>query len=817
MSLSLEFEIKLRADYHVGAGGGLGALVDSVLLRDGDGVPALRGTVLAGLLRDGLWRLLQLPPLADLRLCKASRRKTAPSHAPATDEVESDEVPDYCGAFGQGTSECPICRLFGSPRTPKRWHISSARPDGLEKPADGGQWQAGVTGAQVVQRARISPRTRRAEARKLFAQEHGDARFSFRFRAECAVDDEAAWDEAALLVVAARNVRELGRGRRRGQGECRWHLIAGADEEQLLARFAQRWLGKQVAARSLATTTAPAAQIAAAGNAAHTWRMRLFVRADEPLTIARRGSAGNQFETLENISGAALRGACAALAARRARLNEAADYADFVALFLREQVHFSFLHPAELRIESLDPAIPAPLDLLTCKIFSGLQVTTHEHGARGFTTLPKDETRVCDQCQRPEEPTKLQPLGDWVTIKTKPRRLEVGARSELHIRIDPESQRAATGDLFGYSALETGQYFIGELSFANEAAWEQFRRLTGLPAAGQVFRLELGKATRRGYGRVTARLEAAHDKESVWVRAPLAQRVADPSALTMTLLTDTIVTDVWGRYQLSFAADWLRQELGLMVDPASLNVFAEERAVDGFNNHLGLPRWRDLALKAGAAVGFKLLDPPADWPARLAAAERAGVGLRRAEGFGRVAFNHPVYRQGQGIPSGDSIKVGALGLASASTHPLNREREFRAEWERVLALKQGWTREELNEFKQGWELCAGAEFGAVARWLHARHQELASRLRQADEESLQDLFTELKQIGEPEDELFKLIPDYGVGHKGKLLDLDGVEFVIVMLEKLRAQAATESECAIGITMLADKLAATAAPRKEGQN
>nr|WP_298981589.1 RAMP superfamily CRISPR-associated protein [uncultured Caldilinea sp.] len=60
MSIRLEFEIVFKSDYHVGAGHGLGLQVDSALLRDPDKVPVIRGTVLAGLLRESMENLCQL-------------------------------------------------------------------------------------------------------------------------------------------------------------------------------------------------------------------------------------------------------------------------------------------------------------------------------------------------------------------------------------------------------------------------------------------------------------------------------------------------------------------------------------------------------------------------------------------------------------------------------------------------------------------------------------------------------------------------------------------------------------------------------------
>jgi CRISPR-associated protein Csx10 len=115
MSLKLTFRIEMTSDYHVGAGYGKGTEIDSALLRDADGIPVLRGTVLNGLLRDGLWRLLQQEPLQAWQQCGGSGKE--------------DTEERYCGQYTVGDVKlCPICRVFGTPRTMKRWRIGSARP-----------------------------------------------------------------------------------------------------------------------------------------------------------------------------------------------------------------------------------------------------------------------------------------------------------------------------------------------------------------------------------------------------------------------------------------------------------------------------------------------------------------------------------------------------------------------------------------------------------------------------------------------------------------------------------------------------------------
>lgn len=308
--MRLSFLLTLQSDYHIGAGHGLGSQVDSALLRDSDGVPMLRGSTVTGLLRDGLWRLLQTPPFKSHRKCKESG-------------LRGDQE-SYCAK-----DHCPLCRVFGTPKAMKRWRFSSARPAGIGTQLMATQrWRGGQMGAQIAARVRVNPRLRRAEARKLFKQEEGDGRLAFAFTINCATNDIGAHHEAALLVAAARMVRRLGSARRRGRGACEltlesvegWRDASSADTDQptpwqsrILAHFEQKWLLNQ---GPMISVTTPAWQKPkrVLGTAK---RFRLLVRTDEPMVIARRAEAGNIYDGVDFISGSTLLGAFAAEAAAR--------------------------------------------------------------------------------------------------------------------------------------------------------------------------------------------------------------------------------------------------------------------------------------------------------------------------------------------------------------------------------------------------------------------------------------------------------------------------------------------------------------------
>ena len=148
MSNRSDFEIEFKSDFHIGAGHGLGLQVDSALLRDPDGVPVLRGTVLEGLLRDSLANLLAAVPLL-----KDWRRRAA----------SGAQIPEksFCGQWAADETDCPLCAIFGSPRHTKRWEILFGASRWPGSPAESTSRLAGRRNRRADDHpVRVNPRTR---------------------------------------------------------------------------------------------------------------------------------------------------------------------------------------------------------------------------------------------------------------------------------------------------------------------------------------------------------------------------------------------------------------------------------------------------------------------------------------------------------------------------------------------------------------------------------------------------------------------------------------------------------------------------------
>jgi len=752
--LTLKFEIRLDSNYHVGAGYGKGFNLDSALLRESDGTPVLRGSALSGLLRDGAYRLLKLPPL---------KKYSA--------EESTDEI---------------LKRLFGSPKQAKRWRISSARP--REKILDD---------AQSIHRVRIDPRTRRTESGKLFSQEEGVSGHAFLFTIICPNNGKAELDDAAILIAAARFVRQFGRSRNRGLGECSIHLIdaIGIDEAQtptdwekwFLDRFDQVWLRGNPTEIEEAVIKSDVKGIYTPTGSGVC--IRMIVRIDEPLLVAQRAESGNQFDTRTLIPGSTLLGALAGMAAERCNLADQADYSNFVALFLRGGITFPMLYPAYYDSGNIYPSIPAPLNLTTCSVvpFEG------DKKGHGVYQAEKDK-----KCQDPECCNRLDPIDSFLLLRRLPPfTLKPQRSSELHISIDEKTKRAKKGVLFGYSALNSGQYFAGEMLCADEKTWQRLQEMTGI-AEKEPLTWRLGKARWRGYGQVTTWLERSENKPQMWIQLPLNERIRDPiHHFTLTLLTDTIVSNPWGQQATGFSEDWLEPILGL--GPLEIkDAYARTRIVDSFNSTLGLPRGRDTALIAGSSACIRMKNISLDsWAARMEKLELEGIGIRRNEGFGRIAFNHPVYEQRQHL-SESAIGIGGeMRLGNILSPDM-----FMQEWDEELTklLPQG--------------RCQDARFQALARWLHA-NSDMSPKKWIGQLASLNDC---KMAFGQPDEALIAAIGEneYGKKNKDNFFVKDGkgdVEAICIALEWLKEQDSRQWRG--GIERLAEWIAAMATDKQNG--
>jgi CRISPR-associated protein Csx10 len=205
-------------------------------------------------------------------------------------------------------------------------------------------------------------------------------------------------------------------------------------------------------------------------------------------------------------------------------------------------------------------------------------------------------------------------------------------------------------------------------------------------------------------------------------------------------------------------------------------------------------------LRAGSAVTLHLSNPPAEWEAKLAAAEQTGIGLRREEGFGRIAFNHPVYARCSGVLS--DFGPTAWLNAQSPGHVLDLEIEQRKRWqERVSGL-------DFSRYLSNERACTA--FSALAGWLYAQ--------RSASPETIIRRMVTEDVYGAPSWSLKETIggqQEYGARSKDSFFLKDGTKGreIAQLLQVLNDEYPSHF-WPVGIAMVADQIASAIAEKRQ---
>jgi CRISPR-associated protein Csx10 len=211
--------------------------------------------------------------------------------------------------------------------------------------------------------------------------------------------------------------------------------------------------------------------------------------------------------------------------------------------------------------------------------------------------------------------------------------------------INRNEKRAGASQVFRYDALAAGQRFAGAIVGDNADSLSMLKELLDV---GMLLRL--GGASAGGYGLVE--VVSVDGPDSDW-REYVPSPGPAGDQLIVTLLSDAI---------LAGGASPVEQLARLFGFESPVTAYQDVRLVGGFNRTWGLPLPQAWALRAGSAF---VLPGGAD-ESQVAKLQNKGIGLRRDDGFGRIAVNW------QGLPAirlteppkesrGDPPKLGVAG------------------------------------------------------------------------------------------------------------------------------------------------------------
>jgi CRISPR-associated protein Csx10 len=212
-------------------------------------------------------------------------------------------------------------------------------------------------------------------------------------------------------------------------------------------------------------------------------------------------------------------------------------------------------------------------------------------------------------------------------------------RINVHTQRDRVKGRATdeSGAVFQYDALEEGQTFAGWVLIDEDADVELASSLLR-----RIYRL--GGSSNSGYGRVAVEAGEPQDVEGWREISRRITPIDNGETFVVTLLSDTLIRDAnTGQYTWNLQPA-LQRLLGVEIELVQGDGGEEEQRsvwrleeVGGFNRTWGLPLPQAQAIAGGSAFVFRArANIP---PETISGAEWRGIGERRSEGFGRLAFN----------------------------------------------------------------------------------------------------------------------------------------------------------------------------------
>ncbi|MFV9506736.1 MAG: hypothetical protein AB4911_19465 [Oscillochloridaceae bacterium umkhey_bin13] len=370
---------------------------------------------------------------------------------------------------------------------------------------------------------------------------------------------------------------------------------------------------------------------------------------EQPVLLARSTGDTNSLVSLDYLPGSAIRGM---LIGRYLRTAGTTDdlAADPTArrLFFDGGVRYLNAYRCSATGQR---SLPTPLALLKRKLALPAEGSYHSYNA-AHEDWNDERRRELEQNN-----DQLQRLGiAYCTIndaaELHPVTLEPN-RIAVHVQRNRELGRAVGdntengGTIFKYEALAEDQTFAGVIMLDDEADLATIQALC-TPAEAW-----LGRSRSANYGRVRLNLGKPQSAQA-WREVPNAPELEAVEAgqmLQICFLSDTLLRDGQGvaLARLSAQPSIKDQDKGHLIDDQYLSAylgfavridparsFSAATVAGGFNQTWRLPLPQQAALKAGSV--FVVYPHKAVSRERLAQLEQTGIGERRAEGFGRIAF-----------------------------------------------------------------------------------------------------------------------------------------------------------------------------------
>jgi CRISPR-associated protein Csx10 len=596
MLLDKSFTLRLTmlSDWHIGRGAGIPGSIDALLSKDSEGFPCVPAKTIVGIWRDAMERLAYGLDNANDKGSWSKWVEVIFGIQP--NQIDKDELTD---------------RLSKNEKTYSH-SILSLQParlsEGLRETIiskDDIRLQQALT--FIKPEIRIDEKSGTAADEALRFVEMG--RIGTILEAECTLDLNTFSDSekktiSALLIASAKLVERIGGKRRRGAGKCNFE-IAGKDGKKVLEEAVNYLKQLNNPSRSTIGEASEATIAFSSPEADNTWhKMDYTLQLQTPVAIVT-ATLGNVSETLDFIPGTYL----------LPHLTKGKSLFKHVA---NGDIQVS---PATIEVDGAR-GLPVP------KVISAYKVRGGFHIQGTVFNKFKDKTNGTPQ---------LKPYRDgYVSTVDVEKQLPVYAKTnitlQMHNTVQDDVQRPTSEIVGVYSrqAIAAGTTLRGEIRFKTELlkVMESLQNTTA--------HIRLGTSKKDDYGLATLSIGAAQVVPSA---------ATAKEELIVYLESDILLRNANLR-QTNLAED-LKRELEIALGEGTLNIpnsnevqdapIIHTRRIESWHEGWGFPRPTLIAMRAGSCVKFEVTSKIDS--SKLQALEKAGIGERRGEGYGRIRFN----------------------------------------------------------------------------------------------------------------------------------------------------------------------------------
>ena len=440
------------------------------------------------------------------------------------------------------------------------------------------------------------------------------------------------------LSLGTAALQHMGTARTRGLGKISCRLLAHDENGQCrdltdealsndaLPSIAETNLAQQAQTSKGQTTTAPPSS-----HPVPTHLLRYRITLTTPVVIPMADGDPNTVMTRQDVPGSNIWGAAAWHYLSQS--NRTPEDDEFRHAFLDGGLRFltAYLEADDSEASNEIPQRMIPIPHSIRKFKEGEEpVDFVEPSPRGEPTkrLDRSYARISEgSLETQAVKTEL----NYHHARAKNRRIGRALGAEA-------TEGADSGALFTYEAIQAGQSFQGAVLGSED----DLKNLKNWLQEGE---LRIGRSRSAQYGEAEFEwLDDAPQELNGRVEwdgfvEQQIHDVPDPSNhLIITTLSSLLTVNDYGHPDAHFPKGELAEALGLEASELKLcSSYTRTEVIGGYNSHLRLPRQQWPAITPGSVFVFKAektLDQEC-----LLKLEHNGLGLRKGEGYGRIAVN----------------------------------------------------------------------------------------------------------------------------------------------------------------------------------